>query len=244
MKRRTPYYLSAAILLLALLSCWVLDSYGRSVRVFGRAGRLNDPAVAKVVVASPQDACLYWKERGYRGRQVVFVGDRWARFDPSQYNEAPLYRGYPLKLYNLAEKQTREDLDAENFLYIAELNGITREITAILSPGGFAELAAAARTARNVRFGPHGIFLTHQGFPRTFTTAAKFRAGPEPVLLYVGATAFRELEPTELYRRLLQSGLTTDCIVLCLMEGDPAVSPAERTKLARFAQLLGAGGRS
>ncbi|BDV44329.1 hypothetical protein GURASL_32520 [Geotalea uraniireducens] len=243
MKRRTPYLFSAAILLLAFLSCWALDSYGRSARVYNRAGRLNDPAVARVVVTSPQEACLFWKERGYRGRRLVFIGDRWARFDPSQYNEAPLYRGYPFKLYNLAAKQTREDLDAENFLYIAALNGIVREITAILSPNGFAELAAEARAARNVRFGRHGIFLSHQGFPRTFTTASRFQAGTEPVLLYVSAASFRERDPDELYRRLLQSGLTTDCIVLCLQDGDPAVSPAERAKLARFAELLGAGAK-
>lgn len=243
MSERTPYIFSAVIVILAAVAFYWLDSYGRNSRVYGRAGLLDDGRVEKIFVATPQEAYLFWKKKGVRGRAVVYVGEKWARFDPSQYNEPPLYRSYPLKLYNLAQEQERSHLSAENFLYFAALDGVARQINGVLAEPGFSEISAQAQMAKNVRFDKEAIFLTHQGFPRTFSTARHFRAASEPALLYVGAEYFRENEPDELYRQLLRSGLITDFVILCTQAGAGSVSAAERAKLERFAGLIGMKGR-
>jgi hypothetical protein len=72
-----------------------------------------------------------------------------------------------------------------------------------------------------------------------FTTAAGFRSGNEPVILFVSATYFKEDEPEHLLQRLKASGLTTDCIVLCRETADESMSDRERSKLVMFANLLG-----
>ncbi|MBT1074220.1 hypothetical protein [Geobacter grbiciae] len=243
MNGRTPFYYSAVIVLLAVVVVGGLDRHGRSARIFGTAGALGDPRVEIALTATPQEAFRLWKQRGYKGRTVVFIGEQWKRIDPSQYFEAPLYRQYPLKLYNLAEKQEREYLSADNILYFADLSGIARQITAVLGKTGFSQLAVQAPQARNVKFRDGEIFMTHHGFPRTFTTAEHFRAGREPVLLYVNADYFRADEPEILLRQLMQSGLTTDCVILCSQTGDTSVSATERTKLERFAGLMRMQGR-
>lgn len=238
MSGRTLHIFSAVIVLLAAVTLYALDSYGRNARVYGVAGRLDDPRVEKVVTATPQEAYQLWKKRRFKGRNVVFVGDKWERIDTTQYNEAPVYRQYPLKLYNLANKQEREYLAANNFLYFADQNGIARKITVVLSTTGFSQLVDQAPQAKNVKFSDGEIFMTHHGFPRTFTTGEYFHADREPALLYVSAAYFRENEPEELFRQLGRAGLTTDCVVLCTMAGDATVSAAERAKLERFTGLV------
>lgn len=242
MHGRLSLLISAAIVLLALAAGIGLDRYGRSARFFGAAGAPTDPRVEKIVTATPQEAYLHWKKRGFRGRRIVCVSDSWKRVDTTRYYQPPLGRQYPLQLYNLAEKQEAEFLSADNILYFADLGGIARQIVALLGTAGFSQLAGEAHQAKNVLFRDGEISMTHHGFPRTFTTVENFRADREPVLLLVNADYFRTGDPEILARRLAQSGLVTDSIVLCAQVTDPSVPATARAGLERFAVLLGMGG--
>lgn len=227
------------MVIFAVAVAFGLDAHGRRARVGGAAGSPGAPEAGTVLVKTPLDAYRIWKERGYRGRIVLYVGERWARIDPNEYNIPPVYRPYPLPLYNLPREREREFLNDDNFLFMAALNGIARRVDAVLAPSGFAEIDAQARKARNVSFGDGRIFLTHNGFPRMFATVATVRSPGEPVLLYVGASYFREGNAPSLVQALNGIGLRTDLVILCAEENDPSLPPAARLELLRFADLAG-----
>lgn len=236
---RSLFIISAAIVLLAVAVAWGLDVHGQRARTYGAAGPMGSPEAAAVLVGTPRDAYRLWKDRGYRGRVILYVGDRWARIDPNEYNIPPIYRPYPLPLYNLPREREREFLNDGNFLFMAALNGFVRRVDAVLTPSGFAEIDAQARKARNVSFGDGRIFLTHNGFPRMFATVATVRSPGEPVLLYVGASYFREGDAASLVQALNGIGLRTDLVILCAEETDSSLPPTARMELLRFADLAG-----
>lgn len=235
---RTLVLLSAAMVIFSVVVAWALDLHGRRARVYGAAGPLGAPEAGTLLIKTPLDAYRLWKERGYRGRIILYVGERWARLDPSEYNIPPVYRPYPLPLYNLPREREREFLDDGNFLFMVALNGIARRIDAVLAPSGFAGISAQARQARNVSMEKGHVFHTHNGFPRNFYTAATFRPPAEPVLLYVGASHFKEEDPESLARTLTSAGLRSDLVVLCAEENDPSIPPKAREALLRFADLV------
>ena len=231
--------LSAAMVIFAVAVAWGLDAYGRRARTYGAAGPLGSLEASAVFIGTPRDAYRLWKERGYKGRVILYVGERWARLDPNEYNIPPLYRPYPLPLYNLPMERERGFLDDGNFLFMAALNGIARRVDAVLTPAGFAEIDIQARQARNASFGDGRTLLTHNGFPRVFSTVTTVRSPGEPVLLYVGASYFRVRNAAHLLQALNYIGLRADLVILCAEENDASLPSTARMELLRFAELAG-----
>lgn len=216
-----------------------IDRFGRGSRRFGPVGAVRAPGIVKLQVDDPTDAYRAWRDAGYRGRTVVYVSGQWASFDPGELIPVQMFRAYPLQLYNTARLIEGTQLNATTFLYVATLKGICRQILAIVPEDEVARMQGVARTSKDAATGSQAVFISRQGFPRWFMTAAAFRGVGEPVLLYVGASYFKAAEPEELFRRLVAAGLHTDCIVLCTESANGAVTPAERVKLDRFARLVG-----
>jgi hypothetical protein len=231
---------SAAIVLVAVLALAALDHYGRRARVFGSAGPIDSPEIAKSMVSSSPEAYRAWKQSGFRGRTVISVADKWEKIEIADLNDVPLVsRPYPLELYQIALYEEQRGVTSGNFLYVAALNGIARRIIAILPQSGFDERLNAARSAKEKKISEYEIYLPHQGFPRWFTTAAHFSGAQEPALLYINASYFRTAEPGELYRQLKASGLMTDFIILCKGADNSGVTRAELERLYQFSRLIG-----
>ena len=150
-----------------------------------------------------------------------------------------MFRAYPLQLYNTAELIENSQLNRVTFLYVAMLNKICRRIVAIVPESELGRMMEASRMSKDAKVSEKGVYVSRQGFPRWFTTTANFSAVDEPVLLYVGASYFKNAEPEDFYRRLVSSGLQTDCVVLCNETGKESVTPTEIAKLDRIARLMG-----
>ena len=234
--------LCVLILVLAVVSCFGLDRYGKSSRRSGPAWRVGRDAVTPLVVASPEAAYRAWKAGGYRGRTVLYLADGWDRFDPNQFNEPESHLAYPIKTYRIADRIESRFLEARTFLFLATLQGIARRIVAVVSPENFVQASQAALLSKNARVTDTTVYVTHQGFPRWFTTLGGLPAQSEPVLLYVAASAFRSYRPQEVLEALRRQGVQSDAVILCSLAGDSGVSPAERLDLAEFAGLLKRGG--
>ena len=232
--------IAAVTVLLALATLFSLERYGRGNRSFGSVGGLTDSRVPKFLVATPQDAYRIWKSAGASGRSVLFVSGRWEELEASETEvDPPMSRPYPLRLYRIARVLEQEHLSAANFLHVAGLNGIARRIVALLPERGYAEMRQAAGASKNGRITGDQVYLPRQGFPRWFTSAARFRGEDEPVLLYVSAAYFKEASPEELFRHLTSQGVRTDCIILCRGAGSADPAGPEQAGLNRFAALLG-----
>jgi hypothetical protein len=240
MKVTSNLAIVGGVALLAVATLFGLDAYGKASRSAGYAGALNDPRVARYLVDTPEEAYRIWKQRRVHGRSLLFVAGRWVRLPVEEIvDNPPLSRPYPLTLYRIPEVQEEQRLNARTFLYLAALNGIARRIVAILDESGYAEMREVAGAAKNSRLGAREVYLTHEGFPRFFTTAGGFRASEEPVLFYLDASYFQTGDPDELYRRLTAGGIKSDCVVLCANRGDGTVGERGRQGLARFARLIG-----
>jgi hypothetical protein len=240
MSLRTCIITSLAIILLATSALFMLDRYGRNARVYRDVGAIDTPGVEKHLVNSAIDAYRIWKSNGFRGRTILFVADRWERLDKDDIQmDPPMSRRYPLQLYKIADLLEQTRLNERNFLFVAAVNGITRRIVAILPQQGFDEMKEMAHSAKNSRIGTDEIYVTHQGFPRWYTTGTAFKGEQEPVLLYISASYFRDAEPEDLFRQLTAAKLRTDCIILCLGKGDDKITKRESDRLARFASRIG-----
>jgi hypothetical protein len=226
----------------AIGSLIALDTYGKSNRVYPGAGRLDAREVEKIMVEIPAEAYSAWKSRGFKGRTVLFVSDKWERLDGTV--EPPVSRPYPLNVYRLPELWERAELTSANFLYVASLNRIIRRIVAILPQKEYDQVAERARIAKDFRIGSGEVYFPYQGFPRWFTTGAGFKGEKEPVLLYVSAAYFKNADPEELFRQLTGAGVAADCVILCTASGDAGVTERERNRLIRFARLAGFSPRS
>ena len=239
MNYRRNLLVPSAIVLSLAVTVLVLDRYGHNSRTFRSSGAIDAAQVEKRIVGTPGEAYACWKSRGLRGREAVFVADAWDRLDIDESPSIPMSRPYPLKPYDIARSFERNTVTQANLLFIASLNGIVRSVVAVLSPAAYAERSAGVQGFRGK--GPSGgmVFQPHQGFPRWFTTPTGFRGSREPVLLYVGASIFKSTGPDELFRKLKDTGLQSDCVLLCLMDGDPGVTAREREKLVEFARLAG-----
>ena len=216
-----------------------LDRFGRSSRVFGTTGTIQAHNIVKKQVDTPKDAYQIWKEAGYRGRTVVSISDRWESFDPDELIPAQMFRAFPLQLYNTAKLLEDDSLNGATFLYVASVNRIIRRIAAIVPESEVNRMKEAGRKSKNSRVSDKGVYITRQGFPRWFTTGAKFDGAGEPALLYVGASYFKNAEPEELHRQLSASGLLTDCVILCNETEKETVTQNEIAKLNKFARLIG-----
>ena len=237
---RNCIILSLALVFCAAGSLILLDSYGRNARIYGATGGIDTTGVEKRLVESPLEAYRFWRSRGFRGRTILFVADKWERLDRDDVLvDPPPSRTYPLKLFKIADHMERDRLNERNFLFVAAVNGITRRIVAILSPRGFYEMKEMVQTARNSRIASGEIYMTHQGFSRWYTTADAFKGEQEPVLLYVDASYFRDTEPEEFFRHLTAAKLRTDSVILCRGRKSDRITDRESDRLVRFARLLG-----
>ena len=221
-----------------MLVLFALDQYGAASRVYGPAVPLSSLQVDKHFVNSPQESYRFWKSRGLKGRIIVYVADQWKRIDLKQYEDVPLYRPYPLRLFNPSVEKERKFLDDDNFLYMASITGLARQVTAVLSERGYEDITRQAEKAKDVIMHRGDVRLPHYGFPRLFTTAAGLRGPGEPVILFVSASYFRDNEPKDLFRTLSASGIIADYVGLCRERQDDSVSDREREKLVRFAQIM------
>jgi len=230
---------SLVIIFLAIMALVGLERYGKSSRIIGTTGTLQQQDIVKKLVDTPLDAYRVWKEEGYRGRTIVFVADRWESFDPGEIIPAQMFRAYPLQLYNTAKLMEDEYLTGVTFLYVATLNRIGRRIVAIMPETEVSRMKEAARKTKDFKITDTSVFVSRQGFPRWYVTAANFSSSGEPPLVYIGASYFNAAEPEELLRQLTASGLRTDCIILCNETGKASVTPQGIARLEKFARLIG-----
>jgi hypothetical protein len=227
------------IVVLTAATIFCIDRFGKSSRVFGRIGYFHSRDIDKKQVENPKEAYGIWQQAGYRGRTIVYISDRWESFDPGELIPTQMFRAYPLQLYNTAKLVEDNYLTGVTFLYVASLNKICRRIVAILPEHEIVRMKETARSSKDVRVSDKGVFVSRQGYPRWFTTGAGFSGVGEPVLLYIGASYFKNIEPGVLYNQLSSSGLKTDSVILCNEAGKDTVTPLETAKLKRFARLMG-----
>ncbi len=230
---------SLLILFLTAFALVGINRFGTNSRVTGRTGTIQAQQIDKKVVDDPKEAYRIWRDAGYRGRTIVFIADRWESFDPGELIPAQMFRAYPLQLYNTARLMEDDYLNGITFLYIASLNKIIRKIVMIAPDSEVGRMKVSAAKAKDSAVSEKAVFISRQGFPRWYTTAANFTAVKEPVLLYIGASYFKHVQPEELFRMLSASGLQTDCVVLCREKGKDSATENEIIKLGRFAALIG-----
>jgi hypothetical protein len=96
-----------------------------------------------------------------------------------------------------------------------------------------------ARKVKDSRVSERGVFMSHQGFPRWYVTGGHIDNFGEPVLLYVGASYFKTVEPEEFFQQLSRSGIRSDCVILSRETGNDTVTGEDISRLYRFARLLG-----
>lgn len=224
---------------LCLLSLAGLERYATGSRVQGHGSPLHDPQLEAILTDRPTEVYQAWKERGVRGRVITYVGASWRRIEIGDYQKIPLYRPYPLRLFQPAATQEGEFLNDGNFLYMAALSGVARKLTLLLGDRGFAEVSAMAETAKDVSHPDGNLRFPYYAYPRLFATAATFRAADEAVLLCVSASYFRDASAEGLLRTLVSAGLRTDFLALCLERDEATVSDRQRRELLAFAKLLG-----
>jgi hypothetical protein len=234
--------LSVLICTGALLICLASDRYGKGARRFETVEAVGASPCRAVVVDTPTAAFRFWRERGFHGRTILYVGSDWARIDPDEFYTDDPRRHYPLEVYRLADRMEQEFLDDRTFLFVAAEQGVARRVVAVVSPAAFGQARENARRAKNARVTTDSVYVTYHGFPRWFTTAATLPPPDEPVLLYVAASAFRDSRPEEVLATLRRKGVRTDAALLCTMMGDATVTDDERRDVAEFARLLEKGG--
>lgn len=213
-----------------------LAFWGKMARSVGPAGAVGRANVEVISVERPEEAFLAWSKRGYRGR-VVVTFSRWLNFlETGETSLIPGTSPFPVQVGNLS-RMAEKELAKENFLYVAMKSGIARELVQAVPES---EMAAKIEAAAAEGVAPrHGrLKLPAMGSPRTITSPHFFLPPREPVLLYVNASFFREMEPAELLRLLVRSGVATDCVVLASSADDPEVGAGEKKRLVEFKELL------
>jgi hypothetical protein len=232
---------TVGIVLLAILTLLGLNHVGSTSRRFEKVGAFGDSTIRPFVVDSGVDAYRIWKQQRLHGRMVLFLTGEWERVDPDKFFMVPDERSYPLEFFTYATAVEESRLDRTTFLYAATVTGIARNLFVILPEVTFATMSDRARGSHNAHFTGHTLQLSYHGLPRTFATLAHLPHLPEAMLLYVGASFFRDQTPESVYSQLRQSGLITDCIILSTMRDDLRVTEADLSRLNTFAGLIGGG---
>jgi hypothetical protein len=233
---------SVVLTLLSGTALFGVNRYGLAQRTYRASGAVTAASIDRVQVDAPEEAYAWWRTRGVHGRKILFFAGEWEKIDPEGFFEMPLVRRYPLELFSYGRALEESRLDRRNFLFIATVTGIVRDLTVVIPESVYLHFAEQARSAKNARFLADAVSLTYHGLPRTFMTLSNFRAPTEPALIYVGASFFRDHTPEALHKALVDSGVRTDCLILCRMAGDERVTDEERKRLAAFARLLGMPG--
>lgn len=236
-KRLVAY--SCALTLLCAAAFFGTDRYGRSQRTYHAFGPVTATSIDRVQVNTPEEAYAHWQAKGLHGRKLLcFVGE-WEKIKPESFFNVPQERQYPLDLFTYARALEEQRLDRTSFLYIATVTGIARGLEVVIPDRIYRHLAEQARSTKNASFSGEGVKLTYNGLPRTFMMLNHLRTPPEPVLVYVEASFFREHTPEALLNALARVQIRSDCLVLCRMTNDERVSAGERARLAAFAKAVG-----
>lgn len=214
------------------------------ITVVGRSGRIfaSIPGKQTVIVNTPEDAYKRWRGVGQRGR-VVISASRWLNFvEIDSLPIIPTRNPKPLKVTNLA-RGAEKQLSSENFLNVALLNGIVREVIHVVPEAEYSDRVAAVHEVEGASTHSNDILVPHFGSPRRITTLKGLNTIGEPVLLYLNASFFRYNTPEEVLEQLKNKGLRPDDTVLCLSVDDAEVTQSERDRLLRFADLAGSAGQ-
>ncbi len=225
---------SLAVLIFFAASLYWLGHKGSSSRVYGPDHAVTDAPV--YVLAGTPDVYRLWKEKGFRGRVVLHVG-RYLHFVPVDMKDTSegLSR-FPVETISLI-KEYEGKLDHRNFLMVALLGNIAREVYNVLPPYVFRGKLEAARGMSGVRVSGKRIRTHHLGSRRTISDSIPVLE--EPVLLNIDASYFARPGAAEnLLKGLKASGIRVDMITLCLSEDSPDVTEAEREMLRGFASRL------
>ena len=240
MTSRSGYLVHSLFALCLLTATILLLAYqGNRHRTFGPVGSVGRGRFEVIAVERPEEAFLVWSRRGYRGRVVVSFSRRLNFVETTEIRLIPPTSSFPVRVGNLS-RMAEKELATGNFLYIAMKSDIVRELVQVVPQS---EMAAKIAAAADEGVAPrHGMLtLPVMGSPRTITPPGSFVSPGEPVLLYVNASYFRDVEPAELFRFLVEQGVVTDCVVLAASSGDGEVSPVERERLQVFRRLLETG---
>lgn len=242
MKKNTIYHIyTGGALLLLTATLFFLAGFGKGARVTGYAGAPDDPRLAdRFIVDRPEDAYRIWKKRGYRGRVVISFAQRLYFVEQSESAFIPRTMTFPVRPFNLS-KPYEESLYTRNFLFVAMMTGVAREVIQVLPEQTYAERLKEIHSGEGITVTGTRISSPLVGSPRTITTIPFLPALDEPVLLFISASFFRSYTPEALLRELHKAGLKTDCVVLSgdsLFDAD--VTEEERERLHVFAKLIGA----
>ncbi len=225
---------SITIVLFFGASLYFLDHKGRSSRSYGLDHAVTDAPV--YVLASTPDVYRLWKEKGFSGRVVLNVG-RYLHFVPVDVEDT--YEGisrFPVQTKSMLNEYEGK-LDHRNFLMVALLGNIAREVYNVLPSNVFRVKLKAARGMSGVRVSGKTIQTHHLGARRTISDSIP--AIKEPVLLNIDASYFANPGAVEsLLKGLKASGIRVDMITFCLSEDNPDVTEAEREMLRGFASRL------
>jgi hypothetical protein len=232
-----------AYLVWALAATGLLCAALLLVTAVGRSGRVYAHHPEKpVMVNSPEDAYRRWRKAGLNGRVVISIS-RWLNFvDINSALIIPVRNPKPLLVRNVAHEAEKQ-LSAKNFLKIAVLNGVAREVIHVVPETEYPDKVAAVREVEGATARGDAIFAPDHGTPRRITTLKGLKRAGEPVLLYLNASFFRYHTPEEVLEGLKRAEIAADDVVLCLSANDPDVTEAERDRLRRYADLAGGAGR-
>jgi len=242
MGKNTIYlFYTGGTLLFLIATLFFLGGLGERARVVGYAGAPDDPRIAdKFIIDRPEDAYRIWKKRGYRGRVAVSFAQRLYFVEQGESAFIPRTMIFPVRPFNLS-KPYEESLYTKNFLFVAMMTGVAREVIQVLPEQAFADRLKEVHAGEGITVSETRISSPLLGSPRYVTTIPFLPAMDEPVLLFISASFFRSYTPEALLRELHKAGLKTDCVVLSgnpLFDAD--VTEEERERLHVFARLIGA----
>lgn len=224
-----------SIIIIVLLSMGIifLDRFGKSSRIMDNGHLLGTSGIRKYSVNNPEEAYHLWKQRGFKGRTVVSLSEELSSAMP----RVDIKADYPLNVYNISNSFETK-LDWIYFLSVSMETGIAREIIYVVPEQVFSEMLErsgikAGEAAR--------INIPLFGSPRTITPVSFFRPTDEPVLLFVCPSIFKKYGPENLMKQLVESGMKTDYVILCLTCDNNAVTKEEIERFGVFEKLIVSG---
>ncbi len=227
---------SATILLMFVISLLAVNRAGVAARVYHTTHGISERELPVALVRRTTDVYAYWKEKGVKNRIVVHLGRflHFVELDP--YQGYKTVRKFPLRAESLLPEYEAK-LSYLNFLWAAIETDIAREVYNVLPPAAFREKVAEIAQAEGVWRRSGGTYMT-QYYGSLRVIAGDLPREREPVLLNVDASFFATTDPERFVTELRGSGLSVDIVTLCLSEDSPDVTPAERERLLKVADLL------
>jgi hypothetical protein len=231
--------LSLLIIIVCAASLGMLQHAGIAARKEGKPFPLALERFPVHLVQKTGDVVSLWNEKQVHGRIVVHLG-KFLHFmksinssgsdkSPMQITEGTKYADI---LAGDPSHFNKDYADHKSFLWVAFQDNIAREIYNVIPPVDFMKrfgLTDAATARKEI--------VEHEfGSLRIVTT--RLPSISEPVLLNIDASFFASTDPDQFLDTLLNSGLTSDIVTVCLAEDNPDVTDLDRKKLLDFISLL------